>query len=159
MKQEKPKPVPVDPENPENPVELLVESANYLVRQANAWSAIARDGAECRSAETQTVLMAELDRRLGTYRDRGLQALVHIVNDVVDQHNAMVAQPGAATKQTKEKEASNGMEDKDAHAGIGEGDVRREDQGVPPVGAVEAEGQGDADRGGAEEAPQGELRP
>ena len=152
MKQEKMKSTPVDMNKPENPVELLVRSANYLVKQMNAWSAIARDGAECRSAETQAVLMAELARGLGTYRDRGLQALVNIVNDVVALHNGQV---DAIERLTQRKEASDGMGKEDAHAGVGEGDVRREDQGVAPVGAVEAAGQGDANRGGTEEAPQG----
>ena len=104
MKQEKPKSTPVDPNRPENPVELLVRSANYLARQATAWAAIAHDGAECSSAEAQAALMAELDRGLGTYRDRGLRALVNIVNEVVDQHNAMVARLDAATKQQKGKD-------------------------------------------------------
>lgn len=51
------------------------------------------------------------------------------------------------------------MEQENAHAGVGEGDVRRQDQGVAPVGTVEAEGQGDPDGGRAETAPKGELRP
>ena len=50
------------------------------------------------------------------------------------------------------------VEQEDGHAGIGEGDVRREDEGVPPLGTVEAAGQGDKDRGGTEEAQARELR-
>ena len=51
------------------------------------------------------------------------------------------------------------MEQEDAHAGVGEGYVRREDQGVPPLGTVEAEVKGVKDGGRAEAAPEGELRP
>lgn len=51
------------------------------------------------------------------------------------------------------------MEQEDEHAGIGEGDVRREDEGVAPVGAVEAPVEGNPDGGGTEAPPQGELRP
>lgn len=147
MKQDKMKSTPVDPNKPENPVELLVRSVNYLNGQIARLAALAHDGANCETAATQTVIMAEMDRMLSFYRDRGLQALNHITNDVVAQHNAQVDRLNAAAKA---KEAKDGMEQEDAHAGVGEGDVRREDQGVAPVGTVEAEGQGDADRGGAE---------
>jgi len=91
VRKEKPKSVPVDPNRPENPVELLVHAANYLAKEVSALADLAGDGAECRTAAGQDVLMAELARRLATYRERGLQALVHVVNDVVAQHNAQVA--------------------------------------------------------------------
>ena len=154
MKKEKPKSTPVDANAPENPVELLVKAANYLAKEVTTLANLAHDGMECRSPQGQDVLMAELDRRLATYHARGLQALVLIVNDVVALHNLQVDE---LERLRKEKADELGTED--AHAGVGEGDVRREDQGVPPVGAGEAEVQGNADRGGAEEAPQGELRP
>ena len=147
MKQEKMKSTPVDPNVPENPVELLVKSVNYLNGQVARLAALAHDGANCETAATQTVLMAEMDKMLSTYRDRGLQALNHITNDVIAQYNAQVERLNALTKP---KEENNELGKEDAHAGVGEGDVRRQDQGVAPVGAVEAEGQGDADRGGAE---------
>lgn len=54
---------------------------------------------------------------------------------------------------------SDELEQKDAYAGIGKGNVRRKDQGVPPRGTVEAAEQGDENRGGAEAAKKGELRP
>lgn len=111
MKVEKTKPVPVDPNVPENPVELLVKAVTYLQKEVAALAAIAHDGANCESAHTQTVLVAELDARLGTYRNRGLQALGHIANDVVDQYNSLVSQRADLSKRLKEAEAAKDRED------------------------------------------------
>ena len=54
--------------------------------------------------------------------------------------------------------ATHELEQEDAHAGVGEGDVRRKDQGVPPGGAVQAEGEGHEDGGRAEKAQARQLR-
>lgn len=110
MKIEKAKSVPVDPNVPENPVELLVKAVTYLQKEVAALAALAHDGANCESAHTQTVLMSELDTRLGNYRDRGLQALGHITNDVVDQYNSLVAQRSDLSKRLKEAEAAKAPE-------------------------------------------------
>lgn len=70
----------------------------------------------------------------------------------------LVLRGGPLNVERKQKgEFIDAVEPEDEHAGIGEGHVRRKDEGVPPVGAVEAAGQGDEDRGGTEEAQAREL--
>ena len=81
------KQVPVDPNNPEKPIKLIVEAARYLVDEINRMCALASDGTRCQTALAGGVLLAELSRRLDTYQKRGLQALVHIVNDLVREYD------------------------------------------------------------------------
>lgn len=80
------KSVPVDPNAPESPRELLVQASQYLVDEVARLNALAHDAAKCDTAYSRAFLVRELAARLEAYQAKGLQALVRIVNDVVDRY-------------------------------------------------------------------------
>lgn len=100
MRQEPMKSVPVDPNNPEKPIKLIVQATQYLVDEVSRMHALASDGSDCKTAFAESVLLAELNRRIETYQQRGLQALVQIVNDLVREYDKPAVQPPAPGKET-----------------------------------------------------------
>lgn len=92
MRQEPMKSVPVDPNNPEKPIKLIVQATQYLIDEVSRMHALASDGVDCKTAFAGGVLLAELNRRIETYQQRGLQALVHIVNDLVREYDIPAVQ-------------------------------------------------------------------
>lgn len=103
MRPEPMKSVPVDPNNPEKPIKLIVQATQYLVDEVSRMHALASDGSDCKTAFAGSVLLAELNRRIETYQQRGLQALVQIVNDLVREYDRPAVQPP-----TTEKEPADG---------------------------------------------------
>ena len=99
MRQEPMKSVPVDPNNPEKPIKLIVQATQYLVDEVSRMHALASDGLDCKTAFAGSVLLAELNRRIETYQQRGLQALVQIVNDLVREYDRPAVQPPVAGKE------------------------------------------------------------
>ena len=99
MRPEPMKSVPVDPNNPEKPIKLIVQATQYLVDEVSRMHALASDGSDCKTAFAGSVLLAELNRRIETYQQRGLQALVQIVNDLVREYDRPAVQPPAAGKE------------------------------------------------------------
>lgn len=99
MRQEPMKSVPVDPNNPEKPIKLIVQATQYLVDEISRMHALASDGSDCKTAFAGGVLLAELNRRIETYQQRGLQALVQIVNDLVCEYDKPAVQPPAEGKE------------------------------------------------------------
>ena len=99
MRQEPMKSVPVDPNNPEKPIKLIVRATQYLVDEVSRMHALASDGSNCKTAVAGGVLLAELNRRIEMYQQRGLQALVQIVNDLVREYDIPAAQPPAEGKE------------------------------------------------------------
>ena len=99
MRQEPMKSVPVDPNNPEKPIKLIVQATQYLVDEVSRMHALASDGSDCKTAFAGSVLLAELNRRIETYQQRGLQALVQIVNDLVREYDKPAVQPPATGKE------------------------------------------------------------
>lgn len=97
MREPPKKQVPVDPNNPEKPIKLIVQATQYLVDEMSRLNALASDCADCKTALAQSVLSIEVNRRIETYRQRGLQALVKIVNDLVREYDKPEA-PGGAGK-------------------------------------------------------------
>ena len=77
--------VQVDPNAPENPLELIVQASQYLVDEVARLNALAHDATRCDTAYSRAFLVRELAARLETYQAKGLQALIRIVNDVVDR--------------------------------------------------------------------------
>lgn len=84
---EKMKSVPVDPNNPEKPIKLIVQATQYLVDEFAKMHALSSDGVKCETPYAGGVLLTELDRRIDTYQKRGLQALVGIVNSLVREYD------------------------------------------------------------------------
>lgn len=99
MRQEPMKSVPVDPNNPEKPIKLIVQATQYLVDEMSRMHALASDGSDCKTAFAGSVLLAELNRRIEAYQQRGLQALVQIVNDLVREYDKPAVQPPAVGKE------------------------------------------------------------
>lgn len=83
MKEPERPPVPVDPDHPERPVDLLVQSVRYLTREANRWADLAMDAKNCTSPYAQSSLVNDLAARLDQYCNRGLRALQHIAERLV----------------------------------------------------------------------------
>lgn len=78
--------VQVDPNAPENPLELIVQASQYLVDEVARLNALAHDAVKCDTAYSRAFLVRELAARLEAYQAKGLQALVRIVNDLVDRY-------------------------------------------------------------------------
>lgn len=78
--------VQVDPNAPENLLELIVQASQYLVDEVARLNALAHDATRCDTAYASAFLVRELAARLETYQAKGLQALVRIVNDLVDRY-------------------------------------------------------------------------
>ena len=74
--------IPVDPQNPETPEQLLVHAAQYLVDEVARCCALAHDADRCDTGYARAHLVRAVAERLETYQARGLQALVAIVNDI-----------------------------------------------------------------------------
>ena len=77
--------VPVDPNVPEDPLDMVVQASQYLVDEVARLNALAHDAVKCDTAYSRAFLVRELAARLETYQAKGLQALIHIVNDLVDR--------------------------------------------------------------------------
>lgn len=99
MRQEPMKSVPVDPNNPEKPIKLIVQATQYLVDEVSRMHALASDGSDCKTAFAGSVLLAELNRRIETYQQRGLPALVQIVNNLVREYDKPAVQPPVIGKE------------------------------------------------------------
>ena len=99
MRPEPMKSVPVDPNNPEKPIKLIVQATQYLVDEVSRMHALASDGSDCKTAFAGSVLLAELNRRIETYQQRGLQALVQIVNNLVREYDKPAVQPPTIGKE------------------------------------------------------------
>jgi hypothetical protein len=78
--------VQVDPNAPESPLELIVQASQYLVDEVARLNALAHDASKCDTAYSRAFLVRELAARLEAYQAKGLQALVRIVNDLVDRY-------------------------------------------------------------------------
>lgn len=86
------KSVPVDPNNPEKPIKLIIQATQYLVDEFGRLQALAADGSECKTAFAAGVLLDALRARIETYQQRGLQAIVHIVNELVREYDKPAVQ-------------------------------------------------------------------
>lgn len=78
--------VPVDPKNPERPIDLLPKAVQYLVDEIARLDALASDAVRCRTAYAGGALAEAFAARVAAYRQKGLLALINIVNDVVRDH-------------------------------------------------------------------------
>lgn len=87
------KSVPVDPNKPEEPIKLIVQAAQYLVDEMSRMHALSADANACQTAFAGGILVAELNKRIETYQQRGLQALVHIVNELVKKYDVPAEEP------------------------------------------------------------------
>lgn len=85
--------VPVDPNVPENPLEVVVQASQYLVDEVARLNALAHDAAKCDTAYARAFLVRELAARLETYQAKGLQALVRVVNGLVDRYGQTPKEP------------------------------------------------------------------
>ena len=111
MKEPERPPVPVDPNNPERPVDLLVQAVRYLTREAGRWADLAVDARDCSSPYAQSSLVTDLAARLERYNARGLRALQHIAEQLVAEANA------AKPKEAKEDGAEKAEADPAVRAG------------------------------------------
>lgn len=87
------KSVQVDPNAPENPLEVVVQASQYLVDEVARLNALAHDAAKCDTAYSRAFLVRELAARLEAYQAKGLQALVRVVNGLVDRYGKTPKEP------------------------------------------------------------------